>query len=469
MVLSRKRPKGVRYYAPFGLSVLVMGLMPRSIGYQDLVALMARQSEVPQRARAHMMTSPFGTIHAATFSFPQPVGTLIPEPPAYQLASVGTYDPETTGALGGDLSGRSAPLGRPRFDFPAVNRRLKGDLLVTLPRDQEPPTDGTRDLTPGKVKTVSFPKPSDPNSADAPPNADAKSVEPPKSQSEPGRYAVASLSPLPEKTTAAPAPLADIEDESNAAVRLGRLYFGNTIGEGVGTIQPWPSDEEVLIEQPPTRDPDLKRMALASPMADDFNFETTSAAPATGEGAAVVGETVAAKGEVTGVGKRPKTPAERLGLDSKQRAKSEKCLADAVYFESRGEVKRGQIAVAQVVMNRVFSGFYPNSVCGVVYQNSHRKFACQFTFTCDGIPDKIDEPDMWEQAKEIARDMLDGKLWLSEIGHSTHYHAYWVHPSWVNEMRKIHKIGVHSFYRPRAWGNTVEVPNYTFVPPHAKM
>ena len=81
MVASRKRPKGVRYYAPFGLSVLVMGLMPRSIGYQDLVALMARQSEVSQRARAHMLASPFGTIHAATFSFPQPVGTLIPEPP----------------------------------------------------------------------------------------------------------------------------------------------------------------------------------------------------------------------------------------------------------------------------------------------------------------------------------------------------------------------------------------------------
>ena len=68
MVLSRKRPKGVRYYAPFGLSVLMMSLMPRSIGYQDLVALMARQTEVPQRARAHMMASPFGTIHAATFT-----------------------------------------------------------------------------------------------------------------------------------------------------------------------------------------------------------------------------------------------------------------------------------------------------------------------------------------------------------------------------------------------------------------
>ena len=168
MVLSRKRPKGVRYYAPFGLSVLMMSLMPRSIGYQDLVALMARQTEVPQRARAHMMASPFGTIHAATFSFPQPVGTMIPEPPGYQLASIGAYDPETTGALGGDLSSRA--LNRPRLDFPAINRRLKGDLLVTRPREDETPPAGTRDLTPGRVKTVTFPRPADPNAGDANPS-----------------------------------------------------------------------------------------------------------------------------------------------------------------------------------------------------------------------------------------------------------------------------------------------------------
>ena len=78
-----------------------MGLMPRSIGYQDLVALMARQSEVSQRARAHMMASPFGTIHAATFSFPQPVGTHDP-----RAAAVSTRQhrqptiPRSTGALG---------------------------------------------------------------------------------------------------------------------------------------------------------------------------------------------------------------------------------------------------------------------------------------------------------------------------------------------------------------------------------
>ncbi len=140
-----------------------------------------------------------------------------------------------------------------------------------------------------------------------------------------------------------------------------------------------------------------------------------------------------------------------MKLAGAPRAKAEKCLAEAVYFESRGEVERGQVAVAQVVVNRAFSGYYPADICGVVYQNAHRHLACQFTFACDGIPDVITEPDMWAQAKRIARDMLDGKIWLSEVGKATHYHAFWVRPVWVREMRTIQRIGVHTFYRPRKW------------------
>jgi spore germination cell wall hydrolase CwlJ-like protein len=158
------------------------------------------------------------------------------------------------------------------------------------------------------------------------------------------------------------------------------------------------------------------------------------------------------------------SPAVRLGLLGKPRAKAEKCLSDAVYFEARGEPLRGQMAVAQVVMNRVFSGYYPNNVCGVVYQNANRHLACQFTFACDGIPDVVNEPDMWEQAKRIARDTLDGKIWLAEVGHATHYHAYWVHPSWVHEMKKMYKLGVHTFYRPRAWGDGSDAPIWGNVP-----
>ena len=144
-----------------------MGLMPRSIGYQDLVALMARQSEVSQRARAHMMASPFGTIHAATFSFPQPVGTQIPEPPSYQLASIGTYDPETTGALGA-RSVRHADVGATAAArFPGGQPQAQGRPPGDAPaRRRAPPADGTRDLTPGRVKTVSFPKPADADAGD---------------------------------------------------------------------------------------------------------------------------------------------------------------------------------------------------------------------------------------------------------------------------------------------------------------
>lgn len=145
------------------------------------------------------------------------------------------------------------------------------------------------------------------------------------------------------------------------------------------------------------------------------------------------------------------SPAQRLNLDGPALARAQKCLAEAIYFESRGEPKRGQVAVAQVVVNRVFSGYYPADVCGTVYQNAHRHLACQFTFACDNVKDVIREPDMWVQAKEIAADMLDGKLWLDSVGRATHYHAYWVHPSWVREMNKLDRIGVHTFYRPRRW------------------
>src|SRR6185503_1313988 len=134
-----------------GLSVVMMSLMPRTIGYQDLVALMARQPDVSQRARAHMMASPFGTIHAATFSFPRPLGTLIPETP-YRLASASSYDPDNTGSIGRAFSGAPEPSARPRLDYPSVNRRLKGDLLVPRPHDEAPlPPEGTRDLTPGRI------------------------------------------------------------------------------------------------------------------------------------------------------------------------------------------------------------------------------------------------------------------------------------------------------------------------------
>jgi len=196
-------------------------------------------------------------------------------------------------------------------------------------------------------------------------------------------------------------------------------------------------------------DPDIKQSALT---------------PQKSDAAASAGVSIASKGEVTGIDKRPRSPAERLGLVGeahvKARVKSEKCLANAIYFEARGEQVRGQIAVAQVVLNRVFSPFYPNDVCGVVYQNANRHLSCQFTFACDGIPDVVTEPDAWVRAQRIAKDTLDGKLWMPEVAKSTHYHAYWVHPSWVGEMKKMYKLGVHTFYRPLNWGDGSDEPRW---------
>ena len=96
----------------------------------------------------------------------------------------------------------------------------------------------------------------------------------------------------------------------------------------------------------------------------------------------------------------------------------------------------------------------------MVYQNANRHNACQFTFACDGIPDIVNEPDAYARAQRIARDMLDGKLWMPEVAKATHYHAYWVRPDWVNEMKKIYKLGVHAFYRPLNWGNGEDEPTW---------
>jgi len=154
----------------------------------------------------------------------------------------------------------------------------------------------------------------------------------------------------------------------------------------------------------------------------------------------------------------PPSPAQRLHLQGDARAKAELCLAKAVYFEARDQPFRGEVAVAQVVMNRVFSGIYPRDVCGVVYQNASHHLACQFTFACDGRRKVIDEHDAWARARRIARETLDGQLYVPAVGTATHYHATYVHPVWVREMRRVAREGIHLFYRPYAWGSGADEP-----------
>lgn len=125
-----------------------------------------------------------------------------------------------------------------------------------------------------------------------------------------------------------------------------------------------------------------------------------------------------------------------------------RCLATAIYFEARGEPVRGQIAVAQVILNRVRSPLFPETICGVVYQGQMHP-GCQFSFTCDGRTDNPRNDGQWALAQDIAKKITAGQLWLPEVGYSTYYHANYVSPSWVGDMNKVDKIGRHIFYKKR--------------------
>lgn len=124
-----------------------------------------------------------------------------------------------------------------------------------------------------------------------------------------------------------------------------------------------------------------------------------------------------------------------------------KCLAEALYFEARGETIKGQFAVAEVIMNRVKSARFPNSVCGVIHQGTGRKYQCQFTYTCDGIPEAIHEPRAWDRVGKVARAILDGDAPLDLTNGATHYHTTAVKPRWSRTYTRTAAIGDHLFYR----------------------
>src|SRR5215467_9164061 len=129
-------------------------------------------------------------------------------------------------------------------------------------------------------------------------------------------------------------------------------------------------------------------------------------------------------------------------------ARERRCLATAIYFEARGEPLRGQIAVGQVILNRVRSPMFPQTICGVVYQGQMHP-GCQFSFACDGRTD-VPRPDArWDLAQKLAKRITAGEVWLPEVGYSTYYHADYVSPQWKSAMNKIDSIGRHIFYKKR--------------------
>ncbi len=135
-------------------------------------------------------------------------------------------------------------------------------------------------------------------------------------------------------------------------------------------------------------------------------------------------------------------------------AESLMCLALNVYHEAKNQSFMGQVAVAQVVMNRVKDARYPNTVCDVVKQAETYKYnptipiknKCQFSWYCDGKSDKPEEPKAWRDAMHVANGVYNGHIGDFVEG-ATHYHAYYVNPSWAKVKKYVLRIDDHIFYK----------------------
>jgi len=121
------------------------------------------------------------------------------------------------------------------------------------------------------------------------------------------------------------------------------------------------------------------------------------------------------------------------------------CMALNIFFEARSEPIQGQIAVAEVTLNRVASDDYPNTICEVVLQENSQ--GCQFSWWCDGKSDLPKEHNSFQTSKSLAKLMIDDGQYISVVGkNATHYHTDDIKPYWADDMVKVEQVGKHIFY-----------------------
>ena len=123
-----------------------------------------------------------------------------------------------------------------------------------------------------------------------------------------------------------------------------------------------------------------------------------------------------------------------------------KCLAEAIYFEARGENIIGQYAVAEVILNRVDDEQFPNSVCKVVSEGAMKLHSCQFSYNCDGKPEYINDFKSYKRILKLANIFYNGTARLLTEG-ATFYHSRDVAPSWTANLKQTKEIGRHIFYK----------------------
>ncbi len=390
---ARHKLKRVILAAPFAF-VFLTG----SIGPQDIVSLLAeKKTEAPRWMMAlepaHFATAITPTLSLASMpqSKPDPL-----KAPQLALSSAADGSEATIIAGLSKLAAEVAPTEIP--DEIAVNRSSKGDRYVSLAPDRQ-----MVDMAAGTVYSLPSLIGGDEKQADFP------------------RVAFVKPHPLTEQQSTRLAALPPRTAENNGPLDLQQVMMARNAAAASFSLVSAYSPESVQ----DTKEPFDALFGAAK-------YEQELPPPEDPE--------------------NPHWWAQKPLPLSVMNKKEQRCLAEAIYFEARGESEEGQVAVGQVVLNRVKNPSYPNSICGVVYQNKHKRNRCQFSFACDGIKDRITQPSNWLTAQKLAKDVIGGKQYLKMVDASTHYHADYVSPRWRKSMVRRGKIGHHIFYKTYAGG-----------------
>ena len=439
----RRRLRTTAYIA--SLSATIFFFSSEQFQYQDTVSLLSFERGSAPRWAGYIKPAPHGSSLAPTFSFGKDGDEEGPEvgPEVAMRVSGGEGDDfasewnnDWTDELAGGtetlvstraIGRKVASLSNVDGDRPVrINRRIKGDRLTTIM-----PSAGSTAFVAGSVFHMASPLDSG-KAARLPRVAFVKPVVVKRSKDARDKISPREIGQ----------PLALLAYAARARKEERIMMVNGAAAASVSLASAYAPDATESLQAPFS--------AIFGPGAPDSAASEDTSSERDGATSRDAEATI-------GIGRRRglfhawfsnKLPA------SVNKSSQKKCLAEAVYFEARSEPWAGQVAVAQVVLNRVKNPKYPGTICGVVYQNKKRRNRCQFSFACDGVRDRIRDKNSWRKAQNIAREVIAGKHWLDKVADSTHYHASYVRPRWAPRMTRKGKIGQHIFFRTKKGGWT---------------
>ncbi|BCP52633.1 hypothetical protein K32_12500 [Kaistia sp. 32K] len=417
LALRKRRPRPSFHRIALLSGLLASGLLALSsttVALQDVASTYGKDLPVGQRWLARLVPAKKGEAYLPTFVSPPPSAQLV----AGEVKSDGLIiEPELQVVVQG-------PVSAPEFTPPEVNRGGKHDITVALRKPAPVRAASAAHFKAGVLKGQELASAfSNANAVPKMAFATAQDVAQPD-----GALRYASKDAAPKDAVAKPvvalASIAPIPRRNELARAAGKAEksakgSGNVV-DGSAVVSAYaPADIDRSMSAP-------FQALLGKPMGP------------------------------TAIGKDGKPDhwwvMNKIPPNARS-ATEQKCLATAIYFEARGEPLKGELAVAQVVINRLKNPAYPKTVCGVVYQNKDMRNACQFSFACDGIPDRITDMESWKRAQMLAKRVLnEDNWWNADVGSSTHYHATYVRPRWAKTMKKMQKLGHHVFYKTYGGG-----------------